>query len=1168
MNFPFSDMKYYLFLFLMLVQGQSLLGQKARTVISLNKGWLSVMNPKDTNAFCNFEKSTFKELQGWKEVSTPHNWDQYDGYRRLIHGNKHGYAWYRKTFNTPKLALGKRYYLFFEGVGSYATVWLNGKRVGYHAGGRTTFTIDVTDAISESGKENLLAVRADHPAEIRNLPWVDGGCSPERGFSEGSQPFGIFRPVSLIVKNEINIIPFGLHYWNTEQISTSQAEVFQTIELSNTSKRGRKVIVRSRLLDREGRELQIQENTLELLPQSEKQYNLKSFQVVNPKLWSTENPYLYQIETNVLENGKLLDQVTDPYGIRKISWPKGLKPNGTNQLFVNDMPVFIHGIAEYEHKFGNSHAFTDEEIMARVSEMKSLGFNSFRDAHQPHNLRYQNYWDEHGVLLWTQMAAHIWFDNPEFKVNFKRLLRQWVRERRNNPSVFLWGLQNESTLPTAFAEECTAIIRELDPTASIQRLVTTCNGGSGTDWDVPQNWTGTYGGHHNTYAEDLKKQVLVGEYGAWRTLELHAEPPYLPNDNHYSEERFTEILETKLRLADSVKSETIGHYQWLWTSHDNPGRVQGGEGYRDLDKIGPVNYKGLLTPWLEPTDAYFMYRANYVPQSDPMIYIASHTWPNRWLEPGIKEHIRIYSNCDEVELFNDVDGLSLGIKRRGKIGTHFEFNQVPIQYNVLYAVGRIDGKVVAKDMIILQNLPKGPQFDKLVDSKSTLLKGNEKLQYLYRVNSGGGIYTDSFGQVWQADKPYDGKSWGVRSWTDDFPGINPLFASQRRVFDPIQGVADWPLFQTFRYGLNKLGYTFPLPNGEYEVELYFAEPWIGTGGISDGAGRRLFDIAINGAIVEENLDIWKEVGHDRALKKSYKVKVSQGKLEIDFPRIYAGQAIIQAIAIGSKDKKLKAPVEIPYNLVKEYAEKLDLNSWLDIGTTYDKENNLHIFKLSPVLFGSSYFTLPERVESQVFKFAYPTNFYVLANKQLAGFEDMGEQMVNNKGQKFNVYRKIIQAQEEYVWKRLGGEELFAFQRLSGIEPAYDLKKTVSYKAIQSKAVSNVQLVNFQGQERLQFTTPQNSSVAWEITVGVADVYALTFKYHNASSAAKRGYYEVLTMDGAILKPKTPVVFEPTRAGKWNYLNENTGTMINAGNYLVKIYADDAKDVYLDNLDVQ
>src|SRR5690606_7463802 len=168
----------------------------------------------------------------------------------------------------------------------------------------------------------------------------------------------------------------------------------------------------------------------------------------------------------------------------------------------------------------------------------------------------------------------------------------------------------------------------------------------------------------------------------------------------------------------------------------------------------------------------------------------------------------------------------------------------------------------------------------------------------------------------------------------------------------------------------------------------------------------------------------------------------------------------------------------------------------------------------------------------------------------------------------NVYRKIIQAQEEYVWKRLGGEELFAFQRLSGIEPAYDLKKTVSYKAIQSKAVSNVQRVNFQGQERLQFTTPQNSSVAWEITVGVADVYALTFKYHNASSAAKRGYYEVLTMDGAILKPKTAVVFEPTRAGKWNYLNENTGTMINAGNYLVKIYADDAKDVYLDNLDVQ
>ena len=127
------------------------------------------------------------------------------------------------------------------------------------------------------------------------------------------------------------------------------------------------------------------------------------------------------------------------------------------------------------------------------------------------------------------MGAHVWYDSPDFKNNFKTLLKEWVRERRNSPSVVLWGLQNESKLPEEFAKECTEIIRQMDPTASSQRLVVTCNGGTGTDWDVPQNWTGTYGGNPSTYNEDIKRQVLIGEYGAWRTLDLHTEGPFVQN---------------------------------------------------------------------------------------------------------------------------------------------------------------------------------------------------------------------------------------------------------------------------------------------------------------------------------------------------------------------------------------------------------------------------------------------------------------------------------------------------------------------------------------------------------------------------------------------------------------------------------------------------------------
>jgi hypothetical protein len=85
----------------------------------------------------------------------------------------------------------------------------------------------------------------------------------------------------------------------------------------------------------------------------------------------------------------------------------------------------------------------------------------------------------------------------------------------------MWGLQNESVLPKDFAEECSNIIREMDPTARNMRVITTCNGGSGTDWDVVQNWSGTYGGKPENYNRELaqKDQLLNGEYGAWRSID-------------------------------------------------------------------------------------------------------------------------------------------------------------------------------------------------------------------------------------------------------------------------------------------------------------------------------------------------------------------------------------------------------------------------------------------------------------------------------------------------------------------------------------------------------------------------------------------------------------------------------------------------------------------------
>jgi beta-galactosidase len=1157
--------------------------KKIRTDISLNSNWRTIADDQSKSTFDGFEKNSFND-KNWITVDVPHNWDEYEGYRRMRHGNRHGYAWYRKAFTVKPQPGGKRYFLFFEGVGSYATVWLNGKQVGYHAGGRTSFTLDVTDVIKSNNQQNLLAVRADHPSTIRDLPWVCGGCSDERGFSEGSQPMGVFRPVHLIITDDVRVEPFGVHIWNDTTVSNKSARIFFMTELKNYSNSSKVIRIISRFIDKNG--LTVAKVVSDKHSASGLVATVVSQSAIikQPHLWSLSDPYLYNVITEISEGEKVVDRITTPYGIRWISWPIG---KDSKQFFLNGKPVFINGVAEYEHLLGSSHAFGDEEIRSRVMQIKAAGFNAFRDAHQPHNLRYQNYWDSLGFLWWAQMSAHIWFDSPEFRNNFKTLLKEWVKERRNSPSLVLWGLQNESKLPEDFAKECSQLIRDLDPTASSQRLITTCNGGSGTDWDVPQNWTGTYGGDPTTYAQDIKKQILVGEYGAWRTLDLHSEDNSYES-TVYSEERMAQLMETKIKLAEQAKDSIAGHFMWLFSSHDNPGRVQGGEGYRELDRVGPVNYKGLFTPWEQPLDVYYMYRSNYAPKDkQPMVYIVSHTWPNRWTTPGKKNNIVVYSNCDEVELFNDVRSQSLGKKKRLGIGTHFQWNDVDIRYNVLYAVGYVNGKEVAEDYIVLNHLPQSPHFNEFFKNAKNITKPQPGYNYLYRVNCGGADYKDENGNLWLADRALTTQdsrlTWGSISWTNDFKGMPPFLASQQRTFDLIKGTKDGKLFQTFRYGREKLKYYFPVQDGEYLIELYFTEPWLGAGGGMDCTGWRSFDVSVNDKTVLRNIDIWKAVGYDGALKKTIKEKISGGQLIISFPHVASGQAVISAIAIASLDRTMR-PASSPEPILKitnASNKNWDVQDWLDLGDEQFSDEKTTISYLPPELFGAQWIKMLDTTpdEMPTIELTKDADVFVAIDtlthqpQWLKDFVNTRSIIQNDKGNAYYVYKKRFQKGQRMKLVREGirnnEQYLIMAQPATNIEPAYDLKPVAEYKAVDAK-LRGLGIVKGQvdNKERIIFKNASADNVLeWNFSVGVADLYSLTISYNNPKTEIIKGNLQLLSDNGTLIKQEE-IDFMPTREGKLNYINTTTGMMINAGNYKLRIVSKDADGLSISSLDVQ
>jgi len=1016
--------------------------KERRTNVSLNKGWKTWM-----------KNDTMK-------VNIPHNWDDYYGYRQLTHGNLHGTATYSKTFIAPDAGEGKQYFLRFEGVGTYANVTLNGKNYGRFLSGRTTFTIDVTQVI-KPGQENQLTVVAEHPEMISDMPWVCGGCSSEWGFSEGSQPLGIFRPVVLEITDNVRIEPFGIHIWNNDKADS----VFIETEVKNHSYERAEIEVVNKLNNEDGIVVFRLAEKVVLKP-NETKIIKQSSPVTKPIRWSTENPYLYKLASMIKRgDNKTTDEITTAFGIRTISWP--VKRNdGDGRFYLNEKPVFINGTCEYEHQFGQSHAFSEEQIFSRVKQIESAGFNAFRDAHQPHNLAYQKYWDEDGILFWTQFSAHIWYDTPEFRNNFKTLLRQWVKERRNSPSVVMWGLQNESVLPRDFAKECSDIIREMDPTAKNMRVITTCNGGEGTDWNVVQNWSGTYGGNIERYGKELSQpaQLLNGEYGAWRTLGFHIEPAAFDANGKWSEDRACQLLETKIRLAEQAKDNVCGQFQWVFSSHDNPGRRQPDEAYRTIDKVGPFNYKGLVSPWEEPTDTYYMYRANYVSaKKDPMVYIVSHTWPDRFAK-RTRATVEAYSNCDSVKLYNDaVDSVYLGKKKNNGRGTHFMWENRDIRYNVLRAVGYFGGKAVAEDVIILNNLEKAPFFDSLYKDVKPILKAQTNYNYIYRVNCGGDNYTDEFGQLWLKDD-----TTFSRSWAADFRELNPFLTSQRTTSDPIKGTHDWSLFGHFRFGRHKLKYEFPVPDGLYRVELFFTEPWHGTGGGigTDGEGLRIFDVAVNDSVVLNDLDIWAESGHDAALKKVVYANIKSGKLEISFPEVKAGQAIISAIAIASTNMNIKPAVQ--------------------------KESDWS---------------------------------WAAADK--------------------NVLEKTP-------------KEMLPEDKNIRVSTVYEAEKAV-LKGIFEK-------IKIKNKEGIRFGQGASNVVQWNISTGLAQIYALRFNYMNTTGKPIKVSMQLIAANGTVLK-KDEITF-PETAEKWKQISTTTGTFINAGQYKVLISGSNPEGLSFESLEVQ
>ena len=461
-----------------LVSLTALNAQSVRECIRLDEGWRFALghaaNPqKDfgcgTEYFNYLTKASSIHNSGpyspnfndssWQEVRVPHDWAAalpYDALASHSHGYKtvgHRYpetsvGWYRKVVNIPAEDLGKHIALRFDGIFRNARVWFNGFYLGTEPSGYATQVYDVTEYVNY-GSDNLVCVRADATLE-------------EGWFYEGA---GIYRDAWLLKTAAVSVAPFGTFVYSAPDLSTLYVET----EVSNTSLSAQTCMVIQRLLDADGNEVARSIASPLTLRPKETLGCKQQLDVDNPHLWSTTDPYLYQVETTVTVNGVVTDVYETKTGIRRVEF------DADRGFLLNGQQLKLKGVNMHQDHAGVGAAIPEALMLWRIRQLKQLGCNAYRSSHNPMTPALLDICDSLGMLVIDENRL------SGINAEHQRLLANMIRRDRNHPSVILWSDGNEewgmenTVQGRRVAEAMREYTRLLDPT----RHSTIANAGGG-----------------------------------------------------------------------------------------------------------------------------------------------------------------------------------------------------------------------------------------------------------------------------------------------------------------------------------------------------------------------------------------------------------------------------------------------------------------------------------------------------------------------------------------------------------------------------------------------------------------------------------------------------------------------------------------------------------------
>lgn len=679
----------------MLFLSYSIEGQPVgRSVLDFNSGWKFFKGDVSEGQKRELDDSK------WRQLDLPHDWSIEGPFSKSNYSCTAylpgGIGWYRKTFNVPENESGRKVYLYFEGIYNNSEVWINGSYLGKRPNGYISFQYDLTPFINFGG-ENLIAVKVDHSL-YGDSRWYTGS--------------GIYRNVSLITQEPVHIKQWGV-YTKTSGVTSSKALLSADISVVNETNHNVNVKVISTL--KYGNETIARTTGKVTLGSKEEKVVNQLFDVVNPKLWSVDDPSLYSLVTE-LRGRELLDNTVTMIGFRD------LKFDPDKGFFLNGRNLKLKGICMHHDAGTLGSAIPMKEIGRRLDILREMGCNAIRTSHNPFSPEFLDLCDSKGFMVideafdeW-ELPKKKWLagwnagtpGKEGYAVNFKewakRDLRDFILRDRNHPSIIMWSIGNEvdypndpythpvlnteanpqtwakfsEALPHAdrlgeVARELASLVRSLDKT----RPVT-----AGLASALMSNETG--------YSDAL--DVVGYNYQESRYAADHIKYPKRPL--YGSENGMT------LEMWNYVADNDYVMGQFLWTGFEYLGEA--GQFPVRSNTAGIIDLAGNKKP-------EFFFRQS-IWSDKPMVFIGTadknaksgpdNLWSHKRVEPvwnwaeGKMIIVNAFSNCEEVELF--LNNRSLGNKKMSDFVNRTISWDVPFEKGTLKAVAKNNGQTAAE----------------------------------------------------------------------------------------------------------------------------------------------------------------------------------------------------------------------------------------------------------------------------------------------------------------------------------------------------------------------------------------------------------------------------------------------------------------------------------------